>query len=122
MLGVTKHHTKLGYFRAVASRYSDPRGGRTSALERNILRYRAVEATLYLFYAEVVRHFMLTDVYRAAVREPGKEIWEPPEERRLQRLFADLLRNAEIGKQLSTDDAEAHLSAWCATAAPYFRR
>ena len=96
MPGVTKHHTKRDYGRAFpASHYDDPRGGRASALERNILRYRATEATVYLFYAEEVRDFMLTDVHRAAVRQPGEAIWEQPEERRLQRVFADLLRDAE---------------------------
>jgi hypothetical protein len=107
MPGVTKHHTERSYGRAFpASRYDDPRGGRASALERNILRYRATEATVYLFYAEEVRRFMLTDVHRAAVREPGKTMWEQPEERRLQRVFADILRNAETAKQLSPEDAE----------------
>lgn len=108
MPGVTKHHTKRDYGRAFpASRYDDPRGGRASAIERNILRYRATEATVYLFYAEEVRDFMLTDVHRAAIRRPAEEIWEQPEERRLQRVFADLLRDAETEKKLPAEDAEA---------------
>jgi hypothetical protein len=108
MPGVSKHRTKRDYGRAFpASHYDDPRGGRASALERNILRYRATEATLYLFYAEEVRDFMLTDVHRAATRQPGEQIWEPPEERRLQRLFADLLREAETEQKLLAKDAEA---------------
>ena len=108
MPGVTKHQTKRVYGRAFpASRYDDPRGGKASALERNILRYRANEATVYLFYADEVRDFMLTDVHRAAVRQPGEEIWEPPQERRLQRIFADLLRDAQRERKLSAEDAEA---------------
>jgi hypothetical protein len=108
MPGVSKHHTKRRFGRAFpASRYDDPRGGRASALERNILRYRAIEATLYLFYAEELRDFMLTDVHRAAIRQPGEEIWEPPKERRLQRIFARLLRDAETEQKLSAEDAEA---------------
>jgi hypothetical protein len=108
MPGVSKHHTKREYGRAFpASRYDDPRGGRASALERNILRYRATEAALYLFYAEKVRGFMLTDVHPAAIRQPGEGIWEPPEERRLQRVFADLLWDAEAGQKLLAEDAEA---------------
>jgi len=108
MPGVTKHHTKRDYGRAFpASRYDDPRGGRASALEGNILRYRAIEVTVYLFYADEVRDFMLTDVHRAAVRQPGEEIWEPPQERRLQRIFADLLRDAQRERKLSAEDAEA---------------
>jgi hypothetical protein len=50
---------------------------------------------------------MLTDVHRAAIRRPGEEIWEQPEERRLQRVFADLLRDAEREKKLAAEDAEA---------------
>jgi len=50
---------------------------------------------------------MLTDVHRAAVRQPGEEIWEPPQERRLQRIFADLLRDAQRERKLSAEDAEA---------------
>jgi hypothetical protein len=108
MPGVTKHHIKREYGRAFpASHYDDPRGGRPSALERNILRYRATEATVYLFYAEEIRDFLLTDVHRAAVRQPGEAIWEPPEERRLQRVLADLFRDAETAKKLPAEDAEA---------------
>jgi hypothetical protein len=50
---------------AKARVFADPRSDRASALDRNILRYRAIEVTLYLFYAEEVRDFMLTDVHRA---------------------------------------------------------
>jgi fructose-specific component phosphotransferase system IIB-like protein len=107
MPGVTKHHSKRNYARAFpASRYVDPRGGRASALERNILRYRATEAAVYLFYAEQVRDFMLTDVHRAAVRQPGIAIWEWPEEQRLQRVFGNLLKDAETEKKLTSADAD----------------
>ena len=108
MPGVTKHYPKRDYGRAFpASHYDDPRGGRASALERNILRYRATEATVYLFYAEEVRDFLLTDVYCPAVRQPGEAIWEPSEERRLQRVLADMLRDAERTKKLPAEDAVA---------------
>jgi hypothetical protein len=108
MPGVSKHHTKRDFGRAFpASRYDDPRGGRASALERNILRYRATEAAVYLFYVEEVCDFMLTDVHRAAIRQPGEEIWEPPEGRRLQRVFADLLWDAETEQKLLAADAKA---------------
>jgi hypothetical protein len=110
--GLTKHHRKRRYGRAFpASRYDNPRGGRPSAFERNILRYRSTEATLYLFYADEVREFMLTDVYRAAIREPGEMLWEQPKERRLQYVLADLLRDAEAEKKLSVEDTEALRSA-----------
>lgn len=112
MPGFTKFHHNSQHGRAFpASRYDDPRGGRPSAIERNILRYRSTEATLYLFYADEVRDFMLTDVYRAAARQPGERLWEPPKERRLQRILADLLRDAETAKKLSVEDAQALRSA-----------
>lgn len=108
MLGITKHHPKRDYGRAFpASRYDDPRGGRPSALEHNILRYRATEATLYLFYADEVRAFLLTDVYRAATHQPSQSAWEPPEEQRLQRVFARLLSDAEADKKVRREDADA---------------
>ncbi|MCH8684452.1 hypothetical protein [Pedomonas mirosovicensis] len=108
MPGFTKRHTKRDYGRAFpASHYNDPRGGRPSALERNILRYRAIEAALYLFYADEVRTFLLTDVYRAAVRQPGQSMWEQPEQRRLQGVFTGLLRDAESQKKIRQEDVEA---------------
>jgi hypothetical protein len=108
MPGVTKHHTKRDLGRAFpASHYDDPRGGRASALERNVLRYRATEATVYLFYAEEVRAFLLTDVHRAASRQEGEAIWDPPEERRLQRVLADLLQDAERAGRLTAEDGAA---------------
>ena len=108
MLGVTKHRVERNQGRAFpASHYDDPRGSRPSALERNILRYRATEATMYLFYAEEVRDFMLTNVHRAAVRQPGDAIWEPCEERRRHRALTDLLRDAEASGKLLAEDAEA---------------
>ena len=44
MPGVNKQHKPREFGRAfLASRHNDPRGGRASALERNVLRYRAIE-------------------------------------------------------------------------------
>ncbi len=108
MPGVTKVHIKRDYGRAFpASDYDDPRGGRPSALERNVLRYRATEATLYLFYAEEVRRFLLTNVHRAAVQKQAEAIWEPPEERRLHLLLANLLKEAESIQKLPEKDVAA---------------
>lgn len=113
MPGVTKHHAKRDYGRAFpASRYDDPCGGRTSAIERNILRYRATEVTIYLFYTEEIRAFMLTDVYPAAIRSSGEAIRERTEGQRLQSVFADLLRDAKAGGRLEAEDAEALRSAF----------
>lgn len=108
MPGVTKRHTTNDYSLAFpASRYNDPRGGRPSALERNVLRYRATEATLYLYYADEVRTFLLTDIYSAAVRQPNKCVWETPAEQRLQAVFARLLSNAEAEKKVDREDVDA---------------
>jgi hypothetical protein len=66
----TKKRRTRDYGRSFpASQYDDPRGGRPAALERNILRYRAAEAALYLFYAQEVREFMLTNLYPRAVED-----------------------------------------------------
>ena len=113
MPGVMKRHAKRDYGRAFpASRYDDPRGGKPSAIERNILRYRAAEVTLYLFYTEEVRDFMLTDVYHAATCRPGEALWERPGGQRLQRVLADLLRNAEAEERLQAEDAVALRNAF----------
>jgi hypothetical protein len=108
MPGVQKNHRKREFGRAFpASRYDDPRGGRPSALERNILRYHAIEATLYLFYAEEVRDFMLTNVHPRAAKDPSGFPWESTKERRLERLLSRLLTDAGMAKTLSTDEVEA---------------
>jgi hypothetical protein len=104
---IRKHSNHEAGYAFPASRYHDPRGGRPSALERNILRYRAVEATLYLFYAEEVRDFMLTQVHGVAIKDPAASLWEPSEERRLKRVLFDLLMDAETRRKLSIEDAEA---------------
>ncbi len=108
MPGVYKQHRTRNNGRGFpASRYDDPRGGRASALERNILRYRAIEATLYLFYAEEVRDFMMANVYPRAVAEPGAEPWAPAKDRRLERVLRGVLMDAELAKTISTEDAQA---------------
>ncbi|NHN86211.1 hypothetical protein GOB93_16410 [Acetobacter musti] len=88
------------------SRYNDPRGGGSSALERNILRYRAIEITLYLFYNEEIRNFMLTDVYPVAICENFYAISEVPDKKRLSCLLDRLLRDAEAANKLSIEDAD----------------
>jgi hypothetical protein len=108
MPGFQKQHRKRNFGRAFpASRYDDPRGRRPSALERNIARYRTAEITLYLHYAEEIRDFMLTDVYRATAVKPGADPWEPSKERRLQNILSRVLSNAEIKKSLKTEDGIA---------------
>ncbi|MBN9561774.1 MAG: hypothetical protein J0H14_13745 [Alphaproteobacteria bacterium] len=107
MAGVTKSHRKRDFGRAFPhSRYDDPRGGRPAALERNVLRYRAAESTLYLFYAEQVRDFMLVNVYPRAVKDPNTPFWETTEERRLRELLGRILSDAELAGRLSPEDAQ----------------
>ena len=108
MPGVRKNHRIRKSGRAFpASQYDDPRGGRPAALERNVLRYRATEAALYLFYAEEVRDFMLTNVYPQAIKDPTAAPWEPTEERRLEGVLSRILTDAELAKVLSVEDARA---------------
>jgi hypothetical protein len=108
MPGVYKQHRTAKHGRGFpASRYDDPRGGRASGLERNIVRYRAIEATLYLFYAEVVRDFMMANVYPRAVAAPDAEPWAPAKDRRLERVLRGVLSNAELEKSISIEDAQA---------------
>lgn len=107
MVGVTKSHRKRDFGRTFPnSQYDDPRGGRPSALERNVLRYRAAEATLYLFYAEEVRGFMLANVYPRAGKDPNAPFWETTEERRLRGVFGRILSDAELAGRLSPEDAQ----------------
>lgn len=95
MPGFSKDHRRFQNRRKLpASRYDDPRGGRPSAIERNILRYRAIEATLYLFYHDQVSDFMLSNVYPRANKAPDAPFWEPLEEQRLTRLLARILMDA----------------------------
>lgn len=109
MPGVRKQHRirEFGGRRFPASRYDDPRGGRASGLERNAFRYRAVEAALYLFYAEEVRDFMLTNVHPRAAKELSASPSESTEERRLQAVLSRVLTDAESTKKLSAGDADA---------------
>jgi len=105
--GVTKAHPKRQHGRTFPhSRYDDPRGGRASALERNVLRYRAAEATLYLFYAEEVRDFMMANVYPRAIKDPQASPWETSEEQRLQGVLGRLLNDAELAGALTSADAQ----------------
>lgn len=107
MPGATKIIPQLKHGKAFpASRYNDPRGGRASALERNILRYRAAEAALYLFYAEDTRRFLVNTVYPASLQSTSAQPHVPSETDRLQTLLAPLIHSALQAKTLTFDDAE----------------
>lgn len=64
MSGVKRECNEITYGQAFPnSQYHDPRGGRPSGLESNVLRYRAFEAALFLFYTEDVKRFMLSNIF-----------------------------------------------------------
>ncbi len=107
MAGATKSHPDSYERMFPHSRFDDPRGGRPSALERNVLRYRAVETALYLYYAEEVRNFMMATVYPAATRTPSAPPWETTEEQRLWTLTIQVIGDAELAGSLSRVDARA---------------
>lgn len=115
MPGFSKNHCRPHRPRTLpASRYDDPRGGRPSAIERNVLRYRAAEVTLYLFYADEVRDFMISNVYPRAKLAADAPFWEPLEERRLQRVLSGLLMDAETRKLVTAEDGDALRTALAA--------
>lgn len=82
-------------------------GGRPSSLERNVLRYRAIEATLYLFYAAEVRDFILTNIFPLIPPVPGAGAWETAAESRRKQLLRTLVESAERAGAISRADAEA---------------
>jgi len=106
MPGVVRQHRIREHGRAFPrSRYDDPRGGRASALERNVLRYRAIEASLYLFYAAEVREFMLENVFPLVPAVAGAGAWETAAEVRQRQIIRTLVAEAETAGQISAADA-----------------
>lgn len=90
-----------------SSQYHDPRGGRPSALEMNILRYRAYEATLYLFYTEDLKKFMLGNIYPMISDADQMQASKTSEEKRLADLIQSLAFEARQTNKISAEDAEA---------------
>jgi hypothetical protein len=89
------------------SRYDDPRGGGASALERNVLRYRAIEASLYLFYTAEIREFMLENVFPLVSEVGGVAGWKTAAEARQEQLMRALVTEAEAAGRISADEAAA---------------
>ncbi|MGG5291334.1 hypothetical protein [Pseudomonas shirazensis] len=89
------------------SQYHDPRGGRPSALEMNILRYRACEATLYLFYTEDLKRFMLENIYPMIPDADHMQASKTAEEKRLADVIWSLAFEARQANKISAEDAEA---------------
>ncbi|MBC7767424.1 MAG: hypothetical protein H7124_01415 [Phycisphaerales bacterium] len=108
MPGVSKTHKEQRYGRAFpASRYNDPRGGRASGLDRNVLRYRAAEAALYLYYDDDVRRFMRESVYPDIPHKPGTPApWQSDKSLRLAGLFRGVVADARREKRLTAEDAD----------------
>lgn len=101
-----EHRQRSGYGRSFpASQYNDPRGGRPSALERNILRYRAIEASLYLFYADELRVFMVSNVRPPELGQTEMTSWTSLKENRLERALSDILSDAQSSNKLLPEDA-----------------
>ncbi|MER2095697.1 MAG: hypothetical protein ABS977_02215 [Pseudomonas qingdaonensis] len=90
-----------------SSRYDNPQGGRPSALERNILKYRAYEISLFIFYAEDLKRFMIDNVYRMVPVAEEVSVYRTTEELRLYTLLRDAVAAAESNGSLSGDDAAA---------------
>jgi hypothetical protein len=108
MAGVQRKPPKERHGRAFPhSRYNDPRGGRPSALERNILRYRAAEVTLYLFYAEEIRKFLRRDILRSAIKADGASSWRPTQHERKAVALLKLINEAESADRIPSEEAEA---------------
>ncbi len=106
MPGVIRLHRVRGHGRAFPhSRYDDPRGGRASALERNVLRYRAIEVSLYLFYAAEIREFILENVFPMVPAAGGTGVWETAAEARQKQLIRAILAEAEAAGRIGADDA-----------------
>ncbi len=85
--------------------YDDPRGGKLAALERNVLRYRAAETALYLFYAEQVREFILNTVYPETVRDPSAAPWQTGPEREFEALVSRIVTDAQRDGTLTASQA-----------------
>lgn len=106
MPGVAKHHkTRRSRHPFPASRYNDPRGGRASSLERNVLRYRSVETVLFLHFAEEVREFMIANVLPHAAELAAGKDWAPEKTQRIARLLYKVVGGAERANEISNEEA-----------------
>lgn len=106
MAGAMKAYKREGHGRTFPnSFYDDPRGGRASSLERNILRYRAAETALYLHVAQEVRAFMLQTIHPHAVQTTPSPFPKKSEEQRLKGVLRGLILDAELAGKITADDA-----------------
>lgn len=105
MPGVIKQHKRRKFGRTFPnSQYNDPRGGRASALERNVLRYRAMETVLYLYYAEDLREFMINTVLPDANAD-ASGVWTSEKSQQVARLLSRLVSDARRDKKLTREEA-----------------
>ena len=83
------------------SRYITPLGGRLPALERNILKFRAMQITLVIFYAEQLKREIIgcvraTDSIRTAFDVELKDERIPPGTRKALKKALNILVNDNI--------------------------
>ena len=113
MAGVMKTSKMRGFGRAFPrSRYDDPRGGRASSLERNVLRYRAAEVALYLYFAQEVRNYMLQTVYPNSINLSTIPLPQKSEEKRLNGVLLKLVFDAELSCPIPDDHISPRRSAF----------
>lgn len=105
MPGVIKQHKQRKFGRTFPhSQYNDARGGRASALERNVLRYRAIETVLYLYFAEDLREFIInTALPDADANALGA--WASGKSQQVARLLSRLVSDARRDKKLTSEEA-----------------
>ncbi|WP_162232730.1 hypothetical protein [Sphingomonas sanxanigenens] len=72
-----------------------------------MLRYRAAEASLYLFYTAEVRGFMLENVFPLVPLIDGAGAWETASEVRQRQLMRSLIAEAEATGRITSADAKA---------------
>lgn len=106
MAGAVKGYERKGFGRTFpSSRFDDPRGGRASSLERNILRYRAAETALYLHVAQEVRDFMLQTIHPHSINPSTTPFPKKSKEQRLKGILCELVTDAEVAGKVSADVA-----------------
>lgn len=88
------------------SRYNDPRGGRASSLERKILRYRAIETSLYLHVAQSVREFMIQTFCKNGKVSSSSSAATHGEDGRLTEILTALVFDAELAGNITSEDAQ----------------
>ena len=88
-----------------SSRYNSPHGGRISALEKNIFRYRACEISLFLFYAEDLKRFMIDNVYHLISEKDQVRPHRDAKEEKLLSLLKGVVSTAESDGRMTAEES-----------------